>query len=192
MMRRLTAAVCVVLLVLPACKPKGSKKGARLTTERLRPFIGKLDGVDPAQVAVEMDEEVFRNLWFARALSPGKDEWRCFVDVQETFCDHGEGKIFPELIAYRRLGDNRASVDDPAWVQLVRYGYALKTIFPDKDFPYMPGVKPNMVHVPRVERPNDGGVFITLFGIDRTDRTVKLEIDVTGEGSTNLRTTPLP
>lgn len=191
-MRRVTAAVCLTLLLLPACKPKGSAKGARLASERLRPHVAKLDGADASQVAVSMDEEVFRNVWFGRALSPGKDEWRCFVDVQEIFCDHGDGKIFPQLVAYRRLGDNRASIDDPAWVQLVRHAYGFKQVYPDKDFPYMPGVQPKMVHVPRVERPNDGGVFITLFAIDRSDKTLKLEIDVTGEGTTKVTTTPLP
>ncbi len=190
-MHRVTAVVCVLLLLLPACK-KGSKKGARLATERLQPHIAKLDGVDPSSVVVTMDEEVFRNLWFARATAPGKQEWRCFVDVAEIFCDHGDGKIFPQLVAYRRLGDNRASVDDPAWIQLVRNAYALKQIYPEKDFPYLPGIQPNMVRVPRVERPNDGGVFMTLFAIGPNDKTVKFEIDVTGEGTAKVTQTPLP
>lgn len=188
---RVTAAVCILLLVLPACK-KGSKKGARLASERLAPHIAKLDGVEASSVVVTMDEEVFRNLWFARASAPGKQEWRCFVDVQELFCDHGEGKIFSELVAYRRLGDNRASVDDPAWIQMLRHAYGLKQIYPERDFPYLPGVNPNMVRIPRVERPNDGGVFITVVAIDRTDKTVKLEVDVTGEGTTKVTRTSIP
>jgi hypothetical protein len=191
-MRRATAVVCAMLLLLSACKPKGSKKGARLASERLQPLVAKFDGVDPTSVTVAMDEEVFRNLWAARASAPGKDEWRCFVDVADIFCDHGEGKIFPQLVAYRRLGDNRASVDDPAWIQLVRHAYALKQIYPEKDFPYLPGINPNMVRVPRVERPNDGGVFITLFAIGPNDKTVKFEIDVTGEGTAKVTQTQLP
>jgi len=190
-MQRMTAAICIALLLLPACR-KGSKRGARLATERLQPHIAKLDGVAANSVAVSMDEEVFRNVWFARASAPGKPEWRCFVDVSEILCDHGEGTIFKDLVAHRRLGDNRASVDDPAWIQLVRHAFGFKQIFPDKDFPYMPGVKPDMVRVPHVERPNDGGVFITLFAIDKTDRTTKVEIDVTGEGTTKAQLTPIP
>jgi len=190
-MRRVTAAVCVMLLLLLACR-KGSKKGARLATERLQPHIAKLDGVDAQTVSATMDEEVFRNVWFARATAAGKEEWRCFVDVSDIFCDHGDGKIFPQLVAHRRLGDNRASVDDPAWIQLVRHAYALKQIYPAKDFPYLPGIQPNMVRIPRIERPNDGGVLITLFAIDRNDKTVNVEIDVAGEGTAKVKLTPLP
>jgi hypothetical protein len=190
-MRRVTAAICITLLLLPACR-KGSKKAARLATERLQPHIAQLDGVDAKTVAVTMDEEVFRNLWFARASAPGKAEWRCYVDVAEILCDHGEGTIFRDLVAHRRLGDNRASVDDPAWIQLVRHAYGLKQIYPERDFPYLPGVQPNMVRVPRVERPNDGGVFITLFAIDKTDKTTKVEIEVRGEGDAKVVMTPIP
>lgn len=184
-MHRTTSILCALLLLVSACK-KGSKKGARLATERLQPHIAKLDGVEPAAVTVTMDEEVFRNVWFARA--HGKTDWRCFVDVFEIFCDHGDGKIFPALVAHRRLGDNRGSVDDPAWIQLVRHAYALKAIYPDKDFA-LP-VDKSKVAMPRIERPRDGGVQITLYAADQSDKLLRVEADVTGEGTAVVRLLP--
>ncbi len=185
-MRRTTFAVCALALALAACK-KGSAKGARLATERLRPHVAKLDGVDPSAVAVTMDEEVFRNVWFARASAKG--EWRCFVDVLEIFCDHGEGKIFPALVAHRRLGDNRGSIDDPVWVSMIRYAYGLKSVYPDKDFATL--TDKSKLAFPKIERPRDGGVTITFFAIDPSDKTVRVEADVRGEGSAAVRLLPL-
>lgn len=185
-MRTTVAVFCALLLFVTACK-KGSAKGARLASERLQPHIAQLDGVAPGSVVVTMDEEVFRNMWFARA--HGKTDWRCFVDVFAIFCDHGEGKIFGELVAHRRLGDNRASVDDPAWVQMIRHAYRLKSIYPDKDFPFT--VDKSKLQMPRVERPPSGGVQITLYALDANDHVIRLEADVVGEGTVTVRTSPV-
>lgn len=181
------AAPYLVLLLLAACQ-KGTSKGARLATERLQPHIAQLDGVPAAQVTVTMGEEIFRNMWFARA--KGKTEWSCFVDVFAIFCDHGEGKIFADLVAHRRLGDNRASIDDPAWIELVRSAYGLKSVFPDKSFPL--DVNKDKLRYPRVERPKEGGVQITIYALDKDDKTLRLEVDVEGEGTVIVRRAPLP
>ena len=181
---RLTVAL--LLLFVAACQ-KGVSKGARLASERLQPHVAQLDGVPAAQVTVTIGEEIFRNMWFARA--KGKTEWSCFVDVFGIFCDHGEGKIFADLVAHRRLGDNRASVDDPAWIQLVRNAYGLKSVYPDKDFPLT--VDKSKLQYPRVERPKDGGVQITIYALDANDKTLRLEADVVGEGTVTVRRTPL-
>lgn len=181
------AVSCGLLLLVASCK-KGTSKGARLATERLVPHVAQLDGVAPATVTVTIDEEVFRNVWFARAHA--KSDWRCFVDVFAIFCERGEGTIFGELVAHRRLGDNRASVDDPAWVQLVRHAFGLKSIYPDKDFPLT--VDKSKLHNPHVERPPAGGVQITLFALDKDDALIRFEADVVGEGTVTTRRILLP
>lgn len=187
-MRRTTVAICALAIALTACK-KGVSKSARLATERLQPHIAQLDGVPAASVRVTMDEEVFRNVWFGRASA--KTEWRCFVDVFAILCDHGEGKIFSELVAHRRLGDNRASVDDPAWVQMLRHAYGFKYIYGDKEFPLLPGLDKSKLQLPRIERPKDGGVLITIYAVDGSDRALRVEADVTGEGTAVVRLLPI-
>lgn len=186
-MRAARQLLVLLLMLLPACQ-KGVSKGARLASERLTPHVAQLDGVPAAQVTVTIGEEIFRNMWFAKAKA--KTEWSCFVDVFAIFCDHGEGKIFADLVAHRRLGDNRASVDDPAWIQLVRNAYGLKSVYPDKDFP-LDTNKDKLKH-PRVERPTEGGVQITIFALDKNDKTLRLEVDVEGEGTVIVRRAPLP
>jgi hypothetical protein len=176
----------ILVVALLGCQ-KGVSKGARLTTERLQPHIAKLDNVAPAAVKVAPPQEVFRNVWFARATA--KTEWRCFIDIQEIFCDHGDGKIFPALVAHRRLGDNRGSIDDPQWLELIRLAYGLKYIYPDKDFATT--VDKSKLAYPRVERPKEGGVMITLYAVDEADKTLRIEADVTGEGSAVVRHLPL-
>lgn len=185
-MRRTIAVLSALLLFVVACK-KGSAKGARLASERLAPYVAQLDSVPASSVVITMDEEVFRNVWFARA--HGKSDWRCFVDVFGIFCDHGEGQIFTELVRHRRLGDNRGSVDDPAFVQMLRHAFALKSVYPDKDFPLT--VDKSKLRMPRVERPAAGGVQITIYALDANDHVIRLEADVVGEGDVTVRRIPV-
>jgi hypothetical protein len=185
-MRTTVTVFCALLLFVTACK-KGTSKGARLAKERLQPHIAELDGVAPASVEISMDEEVFRNVWFARAHA--KTDWRCFVDVFAIFCDRGEGKIFSDLVAHRRLGDNRASVDDPAWVQMLRLAHGFKSVYPDKDFPLT--VDKSKLQMPRVERPPAGGVQITIYALDKDDHVLRVEADVVGEGTVTVRKLPV-
>jgi hypothetical protein len=175
--------LCAVLLI--ACQ-KGVSKGARLTTERLQPHVAKLEGIAPSAVNVTATQEVFRNVWFARVTA--KSDWRCFVDIQEIFCDHGDGKIFPALVSHRRLGDNRGSIDDAQWIEMVRLAYGLKYVYPDKDF--VSSIDKSKLAYPRVERPKEGGVLITLYAQDEADKILRIEADVTGEGSAVVRLLP--
>lgn len=188
-MRRLaTAALC--LLLLAGCK-KGMSKGARLASEKLRPHVAALAKVDPASLQLSMDEELVRNLWFARARVPNGAEYRCFVDPVEVLCDQGEGKIFVELVAHRRLGDNRASVDDPAFVAMLRHAYGLVHLWPDPEFPIMPGVDKKDLKIPNVERPVDGGLLMSVWGIDAQGQTKRIDVRVEGEGTAKVTITPL-
>ncbi|MBI2388744.1 MAG: hypothetical protein HYV09_03920 [Deltaproteobacteria bacterium] len=189
---RLFVALSVALVLALGCK-KGSKKGGRLASEKLRPHVAALAKVDPASISISMDEEIARNLWFARAQIPNGPEYRCFVDPQEVLCDRGEGRIFRELVAHRRLGDNRASIDDPAWVAMVRHAYGLKFIFPEPGFPIASGIDPKRdLRVPLVERPDDGGVIMSVWGVDARGQTVRIDVKVVGEGDANVTIKPLP
>lgn len=185
------AVVALSLLLLVSCK-KGMSKGARLASEKLRPHVAAIAKVDPASLQVSMDEELVRNLWFARARVPDGPEYRCFVDPVEVLCDQGEGKIFPELVAHRRLGDNRASVDDPAFVAMVKDAYGLVHVWPDPEFPLMPGVDKKDLKIPRVERPENGGLLMSVYGIDAQGQTKHIDVRIEGEGTAKVDVKNLP
>jgi hypothetical protein len=179
------------LLLLPGCK-KGMSKGARLASEKLRPHVAALAKVEPSSLQLSMDEELVRNLWFARARLPSGVEYRCFVDPVEVLCDQGEGTIFVDLVAHRRLGDNRGSIDDPAFIAMLKNAYALQHVWPDPQFPIMPGIDKKALKIPNVERPHAGGVFITLYGVDGQGRTKRLAVAIEGEGTAKVAITNLP
>lgn len=179
------------LVLLTGCK-KGISKGARLSSEKLRPFVAALAKVDPGSLQVTMDHELVRNLWFGRARLPDGTEYRCYVDPVEVLCDQGEGKIFVDLVAHRRLGDNRGSIDDPAFVAMIKDAWALQQIWPDAEFPLMPGVDKKDLKIPRIERPDQGGVFITLDGIDAQGQTKRFDVRIEGEGTAKVVIKKLP
>ena len=178
------------LLLLVGCK--GISKGARLASEKLRPHVAALAKVDPASIQITMDEELVRNLWFGRARLANGTEYRCFVDPVEVLCDRGEGQIFLDLVAHRRLGDNRGSIDDPAFVAMLRTAYALQHVWPDAQFPLMPGVERKDLKIPNVERPNEGGVLITIYGIDGQGQTKRIAVRIEGEGTAKVEIKNLP
>jgi len=189
-MKSVPVALAFSLLLLGGCK--GMSKGARLASEKLRPHVAAMAKVDPASLQVSMDHELVRNLWFARARVPNGPEYRCFVDPVEVLCDQGEGKIFVELVAHRRLGDNRASVDDPAFVAMLKDAYALVNVWPDPQFPIMPGIDKNDLKIPNVERPHEGGLLISVWGIDAQGQTKRIDVRIEGEGTAKVTVKNLP
>jgi hypothetical protein len=179
----------IALLLLASCK--GQSKGARLVGERVPAAVARIAKVEPAQVKFKVIDEPARGLWFVSAETPKDQRWVCFFDRDAEWCDHGEGTIFSSLVAYRRLGDNRGSVDDPTFILLLREAYQFASIYGDKDFLVPSEEWKKKLRIPRVERPNEGGLEITLDAIDQSGVTAHWQFSIRGEGEVTAKRTPI-
>lgn len=181
------------LLALSACK-RGSARGARLVGERVAPAVAAIANVDRAQVKFKVEDEPSSELWFVTADTPGA-KWRCFFDRDAEWCDPvaspASGSIFAKLVAHRRLGDNRASIDDPTWILLLRESHGWLNVYPDKDFMVPSDDVRAKLRIPRVERPKDGGVEIDVCAIDTPGTIASFHVSIQGEGDVKVTRTQL-
>ncbi|MGZ3473698.1 MAG: hypothetical protein ACXWUG_04760 [Polyangiales bacterium] len=184
-------AILAASLILSSCKVRGSAKGARLVGERVPAALATIAKVDPAQVKFKVLDEPARGIWFVSAETPKDQHWVCFFDRDTQWCDHGEGTIFASLVAYRRLGDNRGSVDDPTWILLLREAYQWASVYPDKDFLVPNDEWKKKLHIPHVERPKDGGVEIDVDVIETSGVTATYHFSVHGEGEVSVKRAPI-
>ena len=75
---------------------------------------------------------------------------------------------------------------------MLKDAYALQHVWPDPQFPIMPGIDKKDLKIPNVERPHEGGVFITIFGIDGQGQTKKIAVAIEGEGTAKVTIKNLP
>ncbi len=206
MRARSTSLIALVAAAAFACSAgckRGSKRAERLVSERVPSTIAKLESAAQGKPVAEADveftahEAILAHIWFFTATvkgSPDARPWRCFFDARNVgveWCDKGEGKIFPQVVAHLRLGGNRGAIDDPAWVAFVRSAYDLRFVWPDKGFPYASQEERAKLRTPQVERPKDGGVTILLDAVDGDAVTTRFEAQVSVDDEVVVRRLPI-
>ncbi len=159
---------------------------AKAQAEKVRSAVAALASVPASDVTVTLEREMFTHVWFARADAKVGAPFRCFVDWNATFCAR-DASILSSLVAHRRLGENRGSLTDTQWTDLVRVATGLTQIFGDKSFELPPGTADAVrrkLEVPRVARPVDqGAVLVDLYGTDAQAVLVRVQATITGAGA---------
>jgi hypothetical protein len=181
----------LALGALAACKGGGQSKGARLVGQRVPAAVARIANVDPAQVKFKVVDEPMRDFFFVTAETPKDQHWVCFFDRDVEWCDHGEGTIFSSLVAYRRLGDNRGSIDDPTFILLLREAYQWASVYPDKDFLVPNQEWKQKLRIMHVERPKEGGVLIDVDVIELSGVTMRYHFSIQGEGTVTTKREPI-
>lgn len=165
------------------CQPRGLQAKRELPG-KVKPVVAKLAGVPESQVEVELGHEVLTYVWTAKADAKNGPPYRCFVDVKVAFCSRDAG-ILGQLVAHRRLGDNRGSLTDGQWVDLVKSAVGLQQVFGDKHFEMPPGTsdaQKGKLEIPRVDRPNDeGAVYVDIYGTDEKAALVRVRAGSHGD-----------
>ena len=179
----------IVFLFLVALLGCSRSRNARAKVEvpaKVRPIVAALASVPEGQVTVQIERELFTHVWFARADAKVGAPFRCFVDWNATFCAR-DASILSSLVTHRRLGDNRGSLTDGQWTDLVRAATGLVQVFGEKGFELPPGTSDlarRKLEVPRVDRPIDAGaVLVDVYGTDEHATLVRVQATITGAGA---------
>lgn len=184
-MRIRTAALLCLLALAGGCGRARGRQAARELPGKVKPVVAKLAGVPESQIDVELGHEVLTYVYTAKADAKNGPPFRCFVDVTVAFCAR-DTSILGQLVAHRRLGDNRGSLTDTQWVDLVVTAAGLEQTFGQKHFELPPGTtdaQKAKLDIPKVDRRDEGSLYVDVYGTDGAARLVRVRAGIHGDSA---------